>query len=185
MTDIDPDLVARVRQLEVSVEIQETILAVIQADCIEADRLKDSVGRLSLDATALGEALLQVDRNQQKMTQLGRQLSIVDQEKASKGEVDAKVKVAGKQRHRLAVRSLVVGGLVTFVLGGLLAFTINSDYQACEQRQTRVDIQVNAFQEIADLAQGSSAQPRILQLAEDLEDSKVNCAMLYPIHFGN
>lgn len=183
----DPTLEERLRLLESSSEIQEQILANLQAERIESDRLSLSVGRLGDGATTLGEALLRVDRNQQQLTKLGRQLSEVEQatdRKADRAEVTATADHLTLQRRQLALRFIFAGLVSAAILGSLLAFTISADYFACQQRQERVTIQVNSFRQIAGLAEGQ-VRDRINELAQQLDETKVNCDSLYPVHFGD
>lgn len=83
--DIDPDLPLSERMLKL-----EAMMRAFRDSEAAATYLKDSVERLGLNATALGEALLQVDRNQQTLTNLGKQLDRVAGSTPTKTEVEAK-----------------------------------------------------------------------------------------------
>lgn len=91
----------RLRLLEEHVAVQEEILIGLQAERIEAERLNESVDRLGMGATSLGEALREVDRQQQLLTRLGRAVKEV-QDKAD--EIDAKTLTTKdiEERERLA-----------------------------------------------------------------------------------
>ncbi len=79
----------------------------------EGVRLADSVDRLGLNANALGEALLQVDRNQQSLTKLGKQLSDVEATVVPRAEVEDRVDHLRQERRR-ALHHLVIA-LIFFV----------------------------------------------------------------------
>jgi hypothetical protein len=124
------------RLLEAHVETQEQILAAMQAERIEAERLNESVTRLGMGASDLGAALLQVDKTQQMLTKLGTDIRRVETEAATSVEVEAKVADAkaeaarklkraelhaANERRRLMAR-LYAGGVVS--LAALLAISL-------------------------------------------------------------
>lgn len=97
MPDHSLDTEGRLRLLEASVETQEEILAAIQAERIEAERLNDSVTRLGMGASDLGAALLQVDKTQQMLTKLGQDISRVEAESVTEEQVAEKVRLARQE----------------------------------------------------------------------------------------
>lgn len=89
--DIDPGLPIEERM----VRLEEMMRSWRDSEAA-ATYLQDSVDRLGLNATALGEALLQVDRNQQALTRLGKELKRVDDASATKEDLEA---AAQRQRE--------------------------------------------------------------------------------------
>lgn len=73
-------------------ESLEERVARLEDVAFEGDGLTRAVTRLGLNANALGEALLTVDRNQQQLTKLGGELARVQETTATKEEVE--------KRHR-------------------------------------------------------------------------------------
>lgn len=120
------DLEDRLRLLEAHIDVQEQILMAIQAERIEADRLEASVGRLGENTSALSAALLLVDKNQQQLTKLGRQITAVEETSATKVDL---VKAAKEQarvtrefRKTTLARIYTTGILlILFLAGGSVA----------------------------------------------------------------
>lgn len=134
----------RLRAVEVAVEVQAEILTSIQAELIESDRLSSSVERLGDGASELGAALLQVDRNQQALTRLGQQLEGVQEQAATKDEIDEAKKIADdrfrRYHRRVTARARVAAvlGLAAIgTLGGILWHTVDRqnelDAEACQR----------------------------------------------------
>lgn len=97
----------RLKLLEAHIEVQEEILTAMQAERIEAIRLDESVNRLGLNASALGEALLTVDQNQQILTRLGRELQEVKDTAVTAEQLD-EVKVASVSEEQVEERAKAV-----------------------------------------------------------------------------
>jgi hypothetical protein len=116
----------------------------------EGEGLTRAVDRLGLNADALSEAILTVDRNQQKLTQLGTELTEVRTRKADTVDVDDRMRW-----ERRRARTQLLGGF-TLVTAMLLIglFTLSeASHDACERRQesTRTNILVlEGFKEGAD-----------------------------------
>lgn len=140
----------RLRDLEVSVAVQEEILTSIQAELIEAGRLNDSVERLGEGANVLGAALLQVDRNQRELTRLDRYVQKVEEKAATTQDVESRVRQAKveadllvkaaaarvlKERKRWAKKVGAVIAVIGLVLFGLVFYVSNSAHDACGNRQ--------------------------------------------------
>ncbi len=98
----------RLRDIEASLEVQEQILSAMRAEAIEAQRLTDSVDRLGLGANALGDALLQVDRNQQALSQLGREMNEIDRKVVPRSEVETEAARLREERRRSTRMTLVL-----------------------------------------------------------------------------
>lgn len=141
----------------------------------EGDGLTRAVTRLGLNATALGEALMTVDKNQQQLTKLGRQLDNVEAKSATKQDVEAesqKVRAAVKanreqQRGRIYA-SLI---LLTAVLAGVALAAANyvetqkrRDYQECLNTSERV----TAFADYMRTVRDNSVVPKIRAAADEV-----------------
>ena len=74
MTETPEEVMPAKPTIEQRLSAVERILSVIRGQQHDGYRLAESVDRLGLNAGALQEALLQVDRNQQALSQLGREL---------------------------------------------------------------------------------------------------------------
>lgn len=94
----------------------------------EGTRLAESVDRLGLNATALQETLLQIDRNQQQLTSLGMQLESVEARAATK--IDLEANRQEQERNTLDFRKQTLRRIYTTALtlvivmaiaGGLIA----------------------------------------------------------------
>lgn len=128
------DIEQRIRGLEAHQEIQEAILIAMQAERIEAERLTDSVDRLGMGATALGEAILQVDRNQQTLTKLGGELREVKSLAATKEDHAKALVELHKVRRTRNLMIWAIGGVI--VMGTLTGLYLNEQqqeeaYKAC------------------------------------------------------
>ncbi len=97
----------------------------------EGVRLADSVERLGLNANALGEALLQVDRNQQSLSRLGKQLSDVEANVVPRAEVEDRVDRLRRER-RAALRHVVIALAFFVPLSAYVAIWMHELYRdAC------------------------------------------------------
>ena len=147
------------RYVEATLDIQSTQMAGIQAELIESDRLTNSVDRLGAGASELGEALLQVDRNQQMLTKLGREIDVVASSSATKDEV-AEAKAAAdmamaKYRRRVygwSAVMTVLGLAAIATLGFLLNHTIERqndiDAEACARSTATRDVVVKYLSDV-------------------------------------
>lgn len=159
MNPADLPLDERLRYLEASVAVQEQELVAIRAERIEADRLEQSVNRLGDGASALGEALLAVDRTQQRLTRLGQEVEHVASKAATKDEVAeekrASIRALQAQRKEYATKLVSVGILfgVALLVAALVTANVISDnrrasraaqVRACQGANTTVEA-VNSF----------------------------------------
>jgi hypothetical protein len=137
--------------------------------------LADSVDRLGTNANALQEALLQVDRNQQALSQLGTQLADVEREAATKtdlaatkAEQDAQARefTSATLRRTYLIGLLLLAGLAIagLVVSEVLRHRTETQISVCNQRnqQTEMIVQV--------LARNGLAQD-----AERFSDLVINC----------
>lgn len=117
----------------------------------EGDGLTRAVTRLGVNATALGEALITVDRNQQRLTRLGQQLEEIESNTATKAAVEATEKrgaVALKsyrkqQVGRIYAIAISVFALVCAVVLGTVQFSEaykHQIYEVCVQRGQQADL---------------------------------------------
>lgn len=99
----------------------------------EGDGLTRAVTRLGMNANALGEALLTVDKNQQQLTKLGRELKEVRRNAVSDFEVQATVRAEKKLERRKLILGVIFP--VVLVLSSLLFALSEAAHDACEKRQ--------------------------------------------------
>jgi len=150
----------------------ENNLEVLRQRSVEGGRLAESVDRLGLNAGALHEALLQVDRNQQTLAELGRELEETKANSVGKQELDQRDDAARRQvlayRKQMLGRFYAIGllGLSLFAAAALGAITYQNNlqtqteeyrvnvYNICLQRSEQ-SVQVRRwldYQQAADLA---------------------------------
>ena len=103
--------------------------------------LASAVERLGMNANALGEALLTVDKNQQMLTRLGRQLEAVEAASATKDDVKAQAKETRSElleyRRHVIARSYaasVIGLALLFGIGLAVANDIANRTRASQQQ---------------------------------------------------
>lgn len=108
----------------------------------EGEDLATAVERLGMNASALGEALLTVDKNQQMLTRLGKQLQDVENRSATKVDVDQRVRAtqAELERYRThvvarAYTAAVIVLALFFAIGLAVANDVadrsRNQYQQC------------------------------------------------------
>lgn len=126
----------------------------------EGDGLTRAVTRLGVNASALGEALITVDRNQQRLTSLGLQLEHVQNNGALKAEV-AEVEQRTAESitsYRKQVIARVYACAVVFlalIVGAALAATSYRDreqaraYTVCTNRAASINEIVSYYSLIA------------------------------------
>lgn len=129
----------RLRALEVHQEVQEELIRGIHAERIESERLQASVIRLGRGATSLGEALLQVDKNQQTLTKLGAELKQVKDQTATKEELADASKTqhaAAVELRRNALQRVYMTAILVVVIGavaGLIWYQYQNDQRRAAQ----------------------------------------------------
>lgn len=141
----------------------------------EGDGLRRSVDRLGLNANALGEALRTIDRNQQRMTQLGREVEEVQNNAATKKQLAAAT--AKHQAELRKYRQTVLGRAYAggIALAGLLAVislaAVNyveaqkrADYRQC---LASVDTR-DSITEFLSAVRDNSIVPAIRQSADEV-----------------
>ena len=138
----------------------------------EGDGLQRSVTRLGMNANALGEALMQVDRNQQALSKLGRELESVQSEKASKVEVndaaDKTLKELKSYRRKVLQRSYMAGVSmlgVLAILGMLAGAYVESARQQAELNCQRSEARASAVADYLREVQESSTNPALQESA--------------------
>lgn len=90
----------------------------------EGDGLTRAVTRLGLNANALGEALLTVDRNQQQLTKLGKELHELDEKSATTQDILH----VREERRRSLLRFLA--GMALFVpIAAYVAINVHEVYR--------------------------------------------------------
>lgn len=108
----------------------------------EGEDLAHAVERLGMNANALGEALLTVDKNQQMLTRLGKQLQDVEQKSATKVDVDQRVRATqaelSRYRKHVVARAYTAAVVVLalfFAIGLAIANDVadrsRNQYQQC------------------------------------------------------
>lgn len=104
----------------------------------EGGGLTRSIDRLGLNANALGEALLQVDRQQQTLTKLGTELADVRDTSATKVEValDARKRASESVDFRKRLLSRIYGSALLLVIV-LVALVAGLQARAASQRESR------------------------------------------------
>lgn len=168
----------RLRLIEVSLDVQAEILTSIQESLLEADRLTESIGQLGKGAGALSAALLQVDEQQRRLTELGEELREVKQSSATTKDVDAKV-VAAKELVDARQRSfrqkimlwagIGVATVALFVYLGMEYMQAASAERAanCERQKRTNEVIVEYLQVVSDNTQTEE----IRQAAQDVINS--------------
>lgn len=142
--ELEGDFEERVRELEAHVTIQERILVNLQAELIEANRLNESVERLGEGATSLGEALLAVDKQQQTLTRLGRQLNDVEQQAATKQDLHMTREDVAAETAQLRRKALFRLGMALAVVAAVLGYEAitthryrMANYESCQARASQ------------------------------------------------
>lgn len=153
--------------LESHVEVQEGVLAGIQAERIEAERLTDSVGRLGEGANALGEALLTVSKQQQRLADIEKEL-VPREEIESKlsNAAEKQAKTTLEFRKRTLARIYATGLLLTLLLSvlGAVAYSyhqskLSAQKDICQARSEQTSIIIDVLVEsIKDAPEGPQAQ---------------------------
>lgn len=203
MTEPDPTLPVdeRLRLLEAHVGTQEEILAAMQAERIEAERLNDSVVRLGLGASDLGAALLQVDKTQQMLTKLGQDITRVEETTVSKDDMAANERLrlakekADRRDRANKITTWVVIGLAVLTLLILTALNRQSQREADqrEYRQSIFDVCQQRYDQSLKLRKLAEPKPgRPPRTPEQEADAKlfleafplVDCTKLHPDYEG-
>lgn len=146
-------------------------------------RLLAEVRRLADETGDLSTILAKVDAQQRSLTLLGHAIERVREEGVTTQELAVKEETAHRARKRLTVRVFAAIVLVAVLLNGVLVYTVNADYHACIDRETRFDLQVKLYNSVAKSATGPVAS-EIQKAATALENSSVNCSDTYPVHWG-
>lgn len=94
----------------------------------DGDGLQRSVTRLGMNATALGDALLQVDRNQQALTKLGTELRTVQETTVPREEVESRIEDERRQRIHDIVRTAIIMG-ISILLATYIAVWMHELYR--------------------------------------------------------
>lgn len=132
----DDDLPGRIGRMEVLLDLLRDYRV------REGIRLTDSVERLGFNATALSEALQQVDRNQQTLTKLGKELDatkrvVVPREEHVRREAERRVEQQMYRRramHRMYSSAVLVVAIVAGLTVAGLAYldqTREHAYDVC------------------------------------------------------
>lgn len=112
-------------------ETLEQRIARLEDIAFEGEGLTRAVTRLGVNANALGEALLTVDRNQQALAKLGKELKEVDDKIVPIEVIDEKVEEGQRARRR----QLLALAACTATLFGIVFYVSDSAHDACENRQ--------------------------------------------------
>lgn len=130
------------RTLAQRVSKLEAELAAIHAEQVEAERLNNSIARLGVGASDLGEALKTVDKNQQVLTRLGKELAEVKKKTVTKEQLEEQARVdeeAAAAKRRTRVRRVAAAGaalLLLLLIGAGAVFRYERD-----QREQAIDRQ--------------------------------------------
>lgn len=139
-------------------------------------RLADSVDRLGYNASALQEALLQVDRNQQALTRLGGQLDEVVRVTATKGELvstsreqEEKAKefrkAALQRTYLIALLLLTAIAVVVAVTTEVLKHRQANEIRVCNQRNQQTEL-------IVEILRGSDSARKYV---DDFQALVIDC----------
>lgn len=129
--DIDPTLPIHERMQRL-----EDMMRAWRDSEAAATYLNESVERLGMNASALGEALLKVDQQQQLLTRLGQDISNVEAKSVSYEEVDEKAAAAAAQEvHRDRLRLLGFALALAAMLFVMVFYVSDAAHQACVNRQ--------------------------------------------------
>lgn len=165
-------LLSNVEQIQDRIQHLESI-------AFEGDGLTRAVSRLGMNASALGEALLTVDKNQQKLAQVSRDLTALREDTVPREEATKVARaLSGKARRHLGVVGVAVLALVA-----ALAYTTDSNYEACLARNAQVHTQIQILRSFIDPRSANSASAvRLQQGISSLQRNELDCGGLYPVH---
>lgn len=175
MADVhDEVLMPEVPTLEERVATMERILTALRGQQRDGVRLAESVDRLGLNAGALQEALLQVDRNQQALTRLGQELEDTKAKIIPRAEHDDRERE--RSRELIAYRRQLVhkiwaysaAALVSLLaIGGATAVYVDHlkerNIQVCTEQNMVAQAQNDYLAEVVN----SSTNPVLVKAAED------------------
>ena len=131
-------------------ESVEDRLARLEDIAFQGDGLERAVNRLGVNATALGDVLLTVDRNQQQLSKLGSELNQVRETTATKTDIAAQVQRAEGFRKRVLTRITATAILLFLGALGLVAYQHQRVSAATAQRQQLCAVQSQANTAIQD-----------------------------------
>ena len=151
----------------------ERVMLAINDQRTEGFRLAESVDRLGLNAGALQEALLQVDRNQQTLTKLGKELEetkaiVVPREEHQRLDQERQQEL---QTYRRSLRTRLYGyslaGVAALIAVGLLLSTYidhtkQKNFEACVKRNANLE----ATRDYLVAARNNSTDPALVNAAE-------------------
>lgn len=165
----------------------EEQLAALQADQVRTDRLGRSVERLGAGAADLGEALRIVDKNQQVLTRLGKELAAVREDAATKQELEqARVKAEQdltRRRRRVLAQVLAATVVLLVVLAIIIISAVHyernqrideaerraANIANCERRNEQAQIMADLFTTFLRQAPpGSEKDPGVVALRDSL-----------------
>lgn len=180
MTEPEQEWADQPATVEGRLQRLERVMLAIHDQRTEGFRLAESVDRLGLNAGALQEALLQVDRNQQTLTQLGNQLQVVTKSAATKADLEAnrEQQVATTLDFRKqTLRKIYTTGLL-LIIGLLVSAGVLVEYQStrrqsaihvCEARNAQNAVLVDILRQFGS-EKAISGAARIEELIVDCED---------------
>lgn len=144
----------------------------------EGDGLTRAVTRLGLNASALGEALLTVDRQQQTLTRLGQELNEVKETTPSKDDVN-NVATDSRRAGRQLVFLIVLP--IALVLAALTFGISEAAHDACEKRQASTRAVIATFSKLSPSTETNRAalDKGVLELRRTLTES---CDSQYKLH---
>lgn len=162
----DGQLEERLRLLEASLEVQEEVMVALQEERIDAARLSQSVERLAMGSDALVAALLQVDRNQQQIAKLDKDIKAVECQVTPVKDIKDQIR---KTRRRLIaiVASGVLLTVALYLIGTRYADArAREEYLNCQQRLATAA----AIQSYLTVVAAESTNPDLKKSAQEIID---------------
>lgn len=167
------DVMPATPTLEDRLQAVERILNIIRGEQRDGYRLAESVDRLGLNAGALQEALLQVDRNQQALSQLGRELEetrkvVVPRVEHESLEEQRREELRAYRRTVMRkITGWAIAGVAMLLGGGVLAATYLDgvkarNYDVCLEQNAVAEAQNEYLQAVID----NSTNPVLREAAQ-------------------
>lgn len=157
----------------------ERRLALLEDLAFDSFGLQSSVDRLGLNAAALGEALLQVDRHQQQLTQFGHKLRSVESHSVSDIEVHAITQAEARRvKHERRQSMAIVIFPVVLVLLALMYGVDRASHSSCENRHLATKANIKVLEGF--LSGDAAVDVTLNRGIKDLQDTmRVSCDEQY------
>jgi hypothetical protein len=171
--DPEPNVENRLQRLE-------RVMLAINDQRTEGFRLAESVDRLGLNAGALQEALLQVDRNQQTLTRLGKELEETKATVVPRAEHQHldEVRQQELREYRQTLKTRLYTWSVAALAGLLVLGVLGANYlngsaararAVCEERNVTMQAQRDYLKQVAE----NSTNPVLARAATEAVNSWV------------